>query len=1024
MRDITTIVSDWRLAEISKPPADRGYITVVSSDQNIGKRFSASSAGFKKERMGDSGRYRARTLRCRNLARLKKIIGRLSRRQALINGFVPGTEDGKPFYIDTEKNLRALTDAPPDQPRPNAVNVSTEQGDFLIVGRFKDVFVNSCFLFFDFDESKHMPDELRWRSPKRALEKLIELDPELRGSGFLVIPSSSGRVLTEEAADRPFESRSFHLYIQIPNEDADLVQDYYVRLFSTAVTNDCAFHKSYQSNNGTECKQLQTFFDRSVATPGRLIYAGTPVVEDPLILEDSKPLIRLGKTPRLTSLSCPDARQLSEFGMSIDKNGRSRVLSETSLEVGTLVEPQYGKDFTILHYLLGDELHVRCQTPFRESKSFAAFLNRTRLGIPFVHDVGTQTNHYLNPGSLFELVKARLAEERLDSLLSKDCMAMCAALVQIDGAWLPLLKQAAKSEGIAMADAERAIRKACKLWGAKWRPHRERLATALAPDQDKETLIWDESRASEICRRVRASISERPDEIRVFNYCGRPCEIVFESRRDSDHSAAVLPTPLIRPLTPITIAEKVEAIFSIFHESDDGSLRPIPTPRDLRERLAHEYPHELPVLEGIVMHPIVNTSGEIIIRPGYDDRSGLYFADDTKMAELPEKVSIDLAKKSYKKLAMHLLADFPFASPEDEAAAIAIAVTILCRQSLDIAPAFSISSPDYGTGKTTLAGKVCAGVLGRIVATRSLPPDDNEFQKVMVAELQSGTEVIFIDNANPKREHKSDVLAQVTTSPSFEGRKLGTNEMLRMRTNATIIVTGKNFRVAADLASRFIPIRLEPKRGSDLGERFRHSEPEQWAISNRRLILSHLLRIFKGYADSGMPDFDLPRSRFPAWDKLVRRAIYFASGIDICARMSEQIADDPENERYLGLLSAWHDIFGNCLIPLPQLGEFVRKNALDKRSDTLLDAIESINASCVHRSSGRPKVNSQRLSGSLRAFLDQEIEGLILRQKEDPNRSPRSSKAVKHWCVVSEEEEYKIGPLFDDSAENAIDQAE
>jgi len=598
---------------------------------------------------------------------------------------------------------------------------------------------------------------------------------------------------------------------------------------------------------------------------------------------------------------------------------------------------------------------------------------------------------------------------------------MCAALTQIDGGWLPKLKEAAKSEGIGKGDLEQNVRQAQKSWASRWRGHKNQLASADLRGQAKEMLVWDESRAAEICREVRRKLSQHPNENRIFNFTGKPCELLFEPLTESETVNGVRPRPLIRPLSPITFAGKVEAVYSIFTESTDGLMREISAPKEMRDRLAHEFPHEFPLLCGIVMHPVVTAEGEIIVEPGYDSRSGLYIGDDIELFGLAQMVSIESARRSYRKLTKHFLADFPFPSAEDEAAAIAIPMTILCRQSLDIAPAFAISSPDYGTGKTTLAKKTCAGVLGSIVSTRSWPVDDVELQKVIVAELLSGTEVILMDNASPKREHKSDVLAQVLTSPRFKGRLLGFNEMVNVRTNVTIIATGKNLRFAADLASRFIPIRLEPKPGVSDSKVFCQPEPEQWAIENRPKILSHLLRIFKGYVDAGMPIVDLPYTRFPAWDKLVRRPLYWVSGVDICARMSEQIAEDPENERYFGLLSAWRNIFGNCLIPLRQVADTIHRSMGDKPSQRLLDAVEAVNASCVHRGSGQPSINSQKLSGSLKAFEGQEINGLMLKQAPDPNRSSRSSAAVKHWCVVSQEDDYTIGPIFEGSNDDDSD---
>ena len=112
MFDISTSNVRWRPAKIGAAPADRGYITALTNDQPIGKHVTLKDGIAKKRRRSDNGRFIAKTVRCENLEGLGKILRSLRPTQAIVNGFVPGTECLDQFRIVTEAYLREITDTP------------------------------------------------------------------------------------------------------------------------------------------------------------------------------------------------------------------------------------------------------------------------------------------------------------------------------------------------------------------------------------------------------------------------------------------------------------------------------------------------------------------------------------------------------------------------------------------------------------------------------------------------------------------------------------------------------------------------------------------------------------------------------------------------------------------------------------------------------------------------------------------------------------------------------------------------
>lgn len=80
-------------------------------------------------------------------------------------------------------------------------------------------------------------------------------------------------------------------------------------------------------------------------------------------------------------------------------NDGSISIHANDLTLDTLIETQRHGDMTlrevIAHPDFLKEPHIRCQSPFRESTSFAAFVSLDKQGQPFVHDSGDSITHHL-----------------------------------------------------------------------------------------------------------------------------------------------------------------------------------------------------------------------------------------------------------------------------------------------------------------------------------------------------------------------------------------------------------------------------------------------------------------------------------------------------------------------------------------------------------------------------------------------------------------------------------------------------
>ena len=175
-----------------------------------------------------------------------------------------------------------------------------------------------------------------------------------------------------------------------------------------AVVNEVSWLKPrYSRRNGEVVGHgIATVVDPSVWTPGRLVFVGSPLVSPGLeIVPPSVEVLNPGSGRVDTSRAeLPPAEAIQERSKAIGvelrlRSDRSSTLAFDAYDLtyATELELQGGRTVTVKDALakLSKEGKLRCQAPFRESKSFAAFLRHGKDGRPFVHDVGTGTTHWL-----------------------------------------------------------------------------------------------------------------------------------------------------------------------------------------------------------------------------------------------------------------------------------------------------------------------------------------------------------------------------------------------------------------------------------------------------------------------------------------------------------------------------------------------------------------------------------------------------------------------------------------------------
>jgi hypothetical protein len=345
-----------------------------------------------------------------------------------------------------------------------------------------------------------------------------------------------------------------------------------------------------------------------------------------------------------------------------------------------------------------------------------------------------------------------------------------------------------------------------------------------------------------------------------------------------DGNAAAPAVPLIETMHITEIRRQVERVAVLYDVKANGEKRIRGVPDDLLQVLRYKTARPAPALTGLLTHPIVLPSGEILAIDGLHAASGLYVWGATMPEARPygrEEASAALAW-----LATNVLEGFEFATPLDAAIALAGLFTGVQRRVLDSAPGLAILASMQASGKTTLARRLHVLLTGHDMPVSNFTFNDpTEAGKQLLSTLLRGPAMLVIDNVPDGFTVSSGPLAAAMTASSYTNRFLGESRDVTAPTNVAFVLTGNNLSLGADEVTRWMIVRLAPRSGLPEERRFKHPDVLGHALSIRRPALLHVVGIVAGYRRSGQQISSA--SRFEAWDRMVRQPLLWAGAADV-----------------------------------------------------------------------------------------------------------------------------------------------
>lgn len=385
-------------------------ITVVRDPRNpLGKQFALTADGkiTKKASVnvsfGVAVMHRVDTHE--DFAALLEQVGQDSH-AAIINASFRDVEIGEEFIILSSTELEKRTGiASGNRQKQQGVHQILHDGkNYKAVGRFKENVRPSCWQLFDRDIDKHTPALYADLTLEGWVDAVGKIVPGFAGVTYCHAASTSSRVYTDGIA---VGAGNGHVWIKFTDPDD-------VERFRTAVMVNAAQvgmtwlkpRHSRQELGKVTGKSLTSIIDPSVFTPGRLIFVGKPVVGAGLSVAALVATVKKGITSEVldtAATTLPEAALVREITrkagveMNIQTGGSGLRITTSNLTLDTEIETQGGTTLTVRE--LSENGHtgkLRCQSPFRDSSSLAAFYNVGADGKPFVYDSGTGITHWLS----------------------------------------------------------------------------------------------------------------------------------------------------------------------------------------------------------------------------------------------------------------------------------------------------------------------------------------------------------------------------------------------------------------------------------------------------------------------------------------------------------------------------------------------------------------------------------------------------------------------------------------------------
>jgi hypothetical protein len=319
-------------------------------------------------------------------------------------------------------------------------------------------------------------------------------------------------------------------------------------------------------------------------------------------------------------------------------------------------------------------------------------------------------------------------------------------------------------------------------------------------------------------------------------------------------------------------------------------------------------------LLGISECPFPRPDGSIVETPGYDIQTGVFYRPAITFPPVPDRPTRDDARAAWDRLKKPV-AQFPFRSHDDLVVWFEGLLTAMIRPAFpDPCPGVAMVGNRAGLGKGLLADSIGSLSQGRRnVPTTAYPSDPIEAAKVGIAVALSRKNIIHFDNLEEGSTYGNSALDSALTSTTVDGRILGTSKMTgEIDLRVLFIISGNNISPGKDAHRRWLPCNLvtnleRPEERDDL----QIEDLRSYLLEHRGELVRDALTILRAHALEKRPKGGwAPLGSFENWDRVVRGAVWYATGRDCCATRRTAADEAPARLAKIALLEGWLELPG------------------------------------------------------------------------------------------------------------------
>jgi hypothetical protein len=403
-----------------------------------------------------------------------------------------------------------------------------------------------------------------------------------------------------------------------------------------------------------------------------------------------------------------------------------------------------------------------------------------------------------------------------------------------------------------------------------------------------------------------------------------------------------------------------------------------------------------PPLEGIVTTPVIRANGTVLMTPGYDRQSKLYYAPSRTLSvpSIPDKpTSTDVAMAL--DVVKDVISDFPFEDEASKANAIAAILTPILRPAiLGPTPLALFDATSAGTGKTLLAQVVSIIATGTEGAMMTVPKNRDEWRKKITSVLRACSPVVVLDNVSSKLD--ADELMSVLTLEEWTDRLLGSSQQVILPNRASWIATANNITLEGQMVRRSYWVRMDAKMARPFTRSdFKHNNLKLYVKQERGRILAAILTLARAWITNGMTAPSMkPLGSFESWTTVIGGVLENAGVSGFLGNGDLLYAhSDDETQLWESLLGELAAIFKDKAFTTAE----ILKQMTSPMNDDLKDIVETIFGEVV----GQEKTLKQRLPKAFKERIGRHFgdDGGSQYWLEETNKLHRLAR----WVVRSDQ---------------------